>query len=125
MVSPTNHVISGPNLHRAELLALWRFLQHFSAKYRRRPKKFLRCAVRILTSSRPRTSSRTPPLLLGSRFCNDVTCSSEIRLLLYVCACRQRRQEGLNSVIFTTKMGRLAARISPKEGLNCELQFYI
>ena len=33
MVTSTNHVIAEPDLHRARLLALWRFLQHLSAKY--------------------------------------------------------------------------------------------
>ena len=39
MVTPTNHVIAGPDLHLAGPLALWRFLQDLSAKYRGRPKK--------------------------------------------------------------------------------------
>ena len=34
MVTPTNHVIAGPDLLRAGPLALWRFLQDLSAKYR-------------------------------------------------------------------------------------------
>ena len=34
MVTPANHVIAGPNLHRAENLALGRFSQHLPAKYR-------------------------------------------------------------------------------------------
>ena len=34
LVTSTNHVIAGPDLHRARPLELWRFLQHFSAKYR-------------------------------------------------------------------------------------------
>ena len=49
MVTPTNHAIAGPDLHRAgpDLhragpLAVWRFSQHLSAKYRGRPKKVLR-----------------------------------------------------------------------------------
>ena len=29
-----NHVIAGPDLHRAGPLALWRFSQHLFAKYR-------------------------------------------------------------------------------------------
>ena len=33
MVTLTNDVISGPNLHRAGPLALWRFSQHLSAQY--------------------------------------------------------------------------------------------
>ena len=33
MVTPTNHVIVGPDLHRATPLAFWRFSQHLSAKY--------------------------------------------------------------------------------------------
>ena len=41
MVTPKNHVIAGPDLHRAGPLALWGFLQDLSAKYRRRPKKVL------------------------------------------------------------------------------------
>ena len=28
MVTPTNHVIAGPDLHRVVPLVLWRFLQH-------------------------------------------------------------------------------------------------
>ena len=42
MVTPTNHVITGPDLYRAGPLALWGFLQDLSAKYRQRPKKVLR-----------------------------------------------------------------------------------
>ena len=42
MVTPTNHAIAGPDLHRAGPLAVWGFLQHLSAKYRGRPKKVLR-----------------------------------------------------------------------------------
>ena len=34
LVTPTNRVIAGPDLHRAGPLALRRFLQHLSAKYR-------------------------------------------------------------------------------------------
>ena len=34
MVTPTNHVIAGPDLHCAGPLALWGFLQDLSAKYR-------------------------------------------------------------------------------------------
>ena len=34
LVTPTNRVIAGPDLHRAGPLALWRFSQHLSAKYR-------------------------------------------------------------------------------------------
>ena len=41
MVTPTNHAIAGPDLHRAGPLALRGFLQNLSAKYRRRPKKVL------------------------------------------------------------------------------------
>ena len=33
MVTPINHVIAGPDLHRAEPLALWGFLQDLSANY--------------------------------------------------------------------------------------------
>ena len=36
-----NHVIAGSDLHRAGPLALWRFSQRLSAKYRRRAKKVL------------------------------------------------------------------------------------
>ena len=32
MVTLTNHVIAGPDLHRAGRLALWRFPQHLSVK---------------------------------------------------------------------------------------------
>ena len=40
MVTPTNHIIAGPiYIALSPLLALWRFLQHLSAKYRRKPKK--------------------------------------------------------------------------------------
>ena len=39
MVTPTNHVIAGPNLHRAGPLALWGFSQDLPAKYRLRKKK--------------------------------------------------------------------------------------
>ena len=42
MVMPPNHVIAGPDLHRARPLALWGFLQDLSAKYWGRPKKVLR-----------------------------------------------------------------------------------
>ena len=42
MVTPTNHVVAGPDLYRAGPLSLWGFLQHLSAKYRERPKKVLR-----------------------------------------------------------------------------------
>ena len=34
MVTPTNHVIAEPNLHRARPLALLRFSQHLSAEYK-------------------------------------------------------------------------------------------
>ena len=34
MVTPTNHVIAGPDLHCAGPQALWVFLQYLSAKYR-------------------------------------------------------------------------------------------
>ena len=33
MVTSNNHVIAGPDLHRAGPLAIWRFSQHLSAKY--------------------------------------------------------------------------------------------
>ena len=33
MVTSTNHVIAGPDLHRARPLAFWRFSQHLSVKY--------------------------------------------------------------------------------------------
>ena len=39
MVRPTNYVIAGPDLHRAGILARWRFLQDLSTKYRGRIKK--------------------------------------------------------------------------------------
>ena len=60
MVTPTNHAIAGPDLHRAGPLAVWGFLQDLSAKYRGRANKVLRfqrsapswyCA--ILLSIRP------------------------------------------------------------------------
>ena len=41
MVTPTDHAIVGPDLHRAGPLAVWRFLQHLFAKCRGRPKKLL------------------------------------------------------------------------------------
>ena len=41
MVTLTKHVISGPNLHCAKLLALKEFLQHLPAKCKLRPKKVL------------------------------------------------------------------------------------
>ena len=60
MVTPTIHVIVGPDLHRAGPLALWRFSQHLFAKYRGRPKKVLQFERRapswyfaILWSIRP------------------------------------------------------------------------
>ena len=34
MVTPTNHVIAGPDLHRAGPLALWGVLQDLPAKNR-------------------------------------------------------------------------------------------
>ena len=34
MVTPINHVIAGPDLHRPGPLALWGFLQDLSYKYR-------------------------------------------------------------------------------------------
>ena len=46
MVTPTNHAIAGPDLHRAGPLVVWVFLQHLSAKYRGRPKKVLRFQLR-------------------------------------------------------------------------------
>ena len=39
MTTPTNHVFAGPYLHRVGLLALWGFLQDFSAKYREDQRK--------------------------------------------------------------------------------------
>ena len=39
MVTPTNHVITGPDSHCAGPLALWRILQDLSAKYREDQKK--------------------------------------------------------------------------------------
>ena len=39
MVTPTNHVIAGLDLHCAGPLTLWGFSQDLSAKYRGRPKK--------------------------------------------------------------------------------------
>ena len=33
MVTLPNHVIAGPDFHRAGPLALWRFSQHLFAKY--------------------------------------------------------------------------------------------
>ena len=42
MVTPINSVIAEPDLHGAGPLALWRFSQDLSAKYRGRPKKVLR-----------------------------------------------------------------------------------
>ena len=51
MVTSINHVIAGPDLHRARPLALWRFSQHLSVKYRRRPKKILRFQIGALAGS--------------------------------------------------------------------------
>ena len=42
MVTPTNRVIAGMDLHRVGPLAFWGFLQDLSAKYWGRPKKVLR-----------------------------------------------------------------------------------
>ena len=42
MVTPINHVIDGPDLHRAGPLALWGFLHDLSAKYREDQTKVLR-----------------------------------------------------------------------------------
>ena len=42
MVTPINHVIAGPDLHRPGPLVLWGFLQHLSAKYREDQTKVLR-----------------------------------------------------------------------------------
>ena len=60
MVTPTNHAIAGPDLHRAGPLEVWGVLQHLSAKYSGRPKKVLRFERRapswycaILWSIRP------------------------------------------------------------------------
>ena len=39
MFTPTNHVISGPDLHRVGPLTLWGFSQDLPAKYRWRKKK--------------------------------------------------------------------------------------
>ena len=47
MVTPTNHAIAGPDLHRAGPLAVWGFLQYLSAKYWGRPKKVLRFERRV------------------------------------------------------------------------------
>ena len=41
MVTLTDHVIPGLDLHCAGPMALWGFSQHLPAKYRRRPKKVL------------------------------------------------------------------------------------
>ena len=42
MVTLTKHIF-GPDLHCAGPVAVWGFLQHFSAKYKGRPKKVLLC----------------------------------------------------------------------------------
>ena len=42
MVTPTNHVIAGPDLHRLGLLALRGFLQDLSDKNRKDQTKVLR-----------------------------------------------------------------------------------
>ena len=39
MVGHSNHVIPGPDLHYAGPMALWGFLQHLSAKCRKKQKK--------------------------------------------------------------------------------------
>ena len=49
MVTPTNHAIAGPDLHRAGPQAVWGFLQHLSAKYRGKPKKVLQFERRALS----------------------------------------------------------------------------
>ena len=53
MVTPTNHVIAGPDLYRAGSLAVWRFLQDLSAKYRERPKKSIGLSAGPLGGSAP------------------------------------------------------------------------
>ena len=53
MVTPTNHAIAGPDLHRAEPLAVWGFLQYLSAKYRGRPKKSYDWSAGPLTGTAP------------------------------------------------------------------------
>ena len=39
MVTLTNHVIPGLELHCVRPLVLWRFLHYLPAKYKQRPKK--------------------------------------------------------------------------------------
>ena len=53
MIALTNRVIAWPDLHRAGPLALWKFLQHFSAKYRSRPKKSYDFSVGPLAGTAP------------------------------------------------------------------------
>ena len=53
MVTPTNHVIAGLDLHRASPLALWGFSQDLSAKYRGRPKKSYDLSARPLGGTAP------------------------------------------------------------------------
>ena len=52
-VTPSNHVIAGLDLHRAGPLALWRFLQHLSAKYRERQKQSYDLSARPLGGTAP------------------------------------------------------------------------
>ena len=42
MVTPINHFIAGPDLHRSGPLALWVFLQDLSDEYREDQTKVLR-----------------------------------------------------------------------------------
>ena len=53
MVTPTNHAIAGPDLHRAGPLAVWEFLQHLSAKYREDQKKSYDLSVGPLAGTAP------------------------------------------------------------------------
>ena len=60
MVTPSNHVIAGLDLHRAGPMALWGFLQDLSAKYRGRPKKCYDLSVEPLGDTAPYNGKSGP-----------------------------------------------------------------
>ena len=53
MVTPTNHVIAGPDLHRAGPLALRRFLQHFLPTIREDQKQYYNFIAGPLAGTSP------------------------------------------------------------------------